>query len=104
MLQCRRHVALAVALVLGAVAVVSVDDGLGGTTHADWQVDPCELQPIMQLLTAEVCASRIGPAAHAPPAIALIASAATKIVKPRMTALRGSANASGSIARLAAKP
>jgi hypothetical protein len=37
--------------------------GVPGTTHVVWQVAACELQAIMQLVTAEVCARRILPAA-----------------------------------------
>jgi hypothetical protein len=78
-LQFNRHVALAVALpVAPAVGEVL------GTMHADWQLDPWELQPIMQLVTVEVCASRIGPA-NALAAMALITTTATRNVKPRMT-------------------
>ena len=86
-LQFNRHVAPAVALL---VAVAAVVDAAPGPKQADWQVDPWELQIIMQLVTVEVCASRIFVAANVPVAITVIASAAKTIVKPRMTALRGS--------------
>ena len=79
MLQFNRQVEPAVALV---VAPPVVGDVLG-TTQLDWQVDPWELQPNMQAVTIEVCASRIG-SADAPARNALIASAAARIVKPRM--------------------
>jgi hypothetical protein len=78
-LQFNRQVELAVALV---VAPPVVGDVLG-TMHVDWQLDPWELQPNMQLVTVEVCASRIGPA-DAPAAKALITNAPARIVKPRM--------------------
>ena len=80
MLQFNKHVELGVALV---VAPPMVGDVLG-TTHADWQLEPWELQPNMQLVTVEVCASRTGPA-EAPAANTLIANAVPRIVKPRMT-------------------
>ena len=87
MLQFKRHVAPAVALVVVVVVVVG---GVPCTTHADWHIDPWELHPIMQAVTVEVWASRIGSAANALLAAALIASTTTTIVKPRMPALRGS--------------
>lgn len=37
--------------------------GVPGTRHVVWQVAACELQAIMQFVTAEVCARRILPAA-----------------------------------------
>jgi hypothetical protein len=78
-LQFNRQVELAVALVLAPPVVGDVL----GTTQEDWQVDPWELQPSMQAVTIEVCASRIGPA-DAPAGNALMANAAARIVKPRM--------------------
>jgi hypothetical protein len=86
-LQFNSHVAPAVVL---PVVVAAVVVAAPGPKRADWQVDPWELQIIMQLVTVEVCASRIFAAANVPVAIALIASAAKTIVKPRMTTLRGS--------------
>jgi hypothetical protein len=86
-LQFKRHVAPAVALL---VVVAAVAGGVPGTTHADWHIDPWELHPIIQAVTIEVWASRIGSAANALSAVALIASVTTRIVKPRMPALRGS--------------
>jgi hypothetical protein len=86
-LQFKRHAAPAVALLVVVAAVVG---GVPGTTHADWHMDPWELHAIMQAVTVEVWASRIGSAANAPSAVAVIANATTRIVKPRMPALRGS--------------
>jgi hypothetical protein len=90
-LQFKRHVALAVALpVVVAVVVVLVVGSVPCTTQADWQIDPLELHPIMQVVTVEVWASRIRSVANALSAVAVIASATTRILRPRMPALRGS--------------
>ena len=97
MLQFNRQVELAVAFV---VAPPGVGDVLG-TMQVDWQLDPCELQPNMQLVTIEVCANRIG-SADAPTARALIANAAARIVKPRMI-VSAAPDISAIIARLRAR-
>jgi hypothetical protein len=46
----------ALAAVLLVVAVDVPDDVLPGTTHDVWQLAPCELHVIMQLVVIEVCA------------------------------------------------
>jgi len=83
-LQFNRHAALAVALLVVVAVVVG---GKPGTTHPDWQADPCELHPIMQLVTVEVCASRINSPADAAVQSVPIASAAQTIAKTRMALL-----------------
>jgi hypothetical protein len=50
-----RHDWLAVALLVVVAAPVG---GVPGTTQAVWQLAACELQLIMQVVTADVCASR----------------------------------------------
>jgi hypothetical protein len=50
-----RHDWLAVALLVEVAAPVG---GVPGTTQAAWQVAACELQLIMQVVVADVCASR----------------------------------------------
>ncbi len=96
MLQFNKHVALAVALL---VVVAEAVGGAPGTTQEDWQVADCELQLIMQLVTVEVCASRILSAAKALTVIASIASAAKMIVNARMNASPQLPNTSAMIAR-----
>jgi len=96
-LQFNRQVELAVALVVAPPVVGDVLD----TMQVDWQLDPCELQPNMQPVTIEVCANRIG-SADAPAANALTASAAARIVKPRMI-VSAARDISAIIARLRAR-
>lgn len=62
LLQFNRHVALDVALL---VVVADAEGGVPGMTQADWQAAPCELHVIMQVVTVDVCASRIFSAASA---------------------------------------
>jgi len=84
-LQLNRQAELDVALL---VVVAELAGGVPGTMQADWHADALELQVIMQVVTAEVCARRILPAAAASAAAAthpLIASAARRIVIVRMT-------------------
>ena len=83
MLQFNRHVVFAVALpVMPGVVVCTA-----GRTHEDWQTDTSELQVIMQLVTIELCARRIDPAADTSGPIAVSASTATRIAEIRMTVL-----------------
>jgi hypothetical protein len=96
-LQFNRQVELAVALVVAPPVLGEVL----GTMQVDWQLDPWELQPNMQLVTVEVCASRIG-SADAPAAKAVMASTAARIVKPRMI-VSAAPRVSVIIARLTAK-
>jgi hypothetical protein len=84
------HVVLAVGLAPGVCANVKVDvllptGGAAGTKQPVWQAAACELQVIMQLVVAEVCAKRILSPADAPPAAAIIATPNTT-AKLRMTA------------------
>jgi hypothetical protein len=58
------------AVVLPVVVVDVLEDALPGTTHDDWQLAPCELHAIMQLVVIEVCA-RCGKA----PPFAVLATA-----------------------------
>jgi hypothetical protein len=49
---------------LALPAVVAAPVGAApGITHVVWQLAACELHAIMQLVTVEVCATRILPAA-----------------------------------------
>jgi hypothetical protein len=80
--QLIKQVVLAVALL---VVVADAVGGVPGTTHVPWQFAAWALHVIMQLVTVEVCASRILPSAQAPGATAaFIAAAATIIAKLRM--------------------
>ena len=70
------------------VPVAELDDVLG-TTQPVWQVAACELQLIMQLVVAELCASRIDLVAFAADAAPLqqpISNATTTIRKTRTSA------------------
>jgi hypothetical protein len=79
-LQVSKHAVFAVVLVVAVVAVVVA---AVGTRHVDWQLADCALHVIMQLVTIELCASRIFPSANALGAAAITA-AATRIAKLRM--------------------
>jgi hypothetical protein len=60
--------------------------GGAGTTHVVWHVAAWALQVIMQLVTVEVCASRILPSANAwcAAAASIAAAARRRIAKLRM--------------------
>jgi hypothetical protein len=78
------HVVPAVGLGFGVAGIVGIVGGVG-TTHPVWHVAAWALQVIMQLVTIDVCASRILPSANALcTAAALIAAAARRIAKRRM--------------------
>jgi hypothetical protein len=77
------HVVLVFALLVAVAAPVG---GVPGTRQLDWHAAACELQVIMQFVVAELCASRILPAANAKFADAAITSAAKRMLTPRMTA------------------
>jgi hypothetical protein len=88
------HEVLAVGLELGVCASVKVDadeptGGAPGTKQAAWHVAACELQVIMQVVVAEVCAKRIFPPANASPAKPTTATTANNTAKHRMTASTG---------------
>ena len=51
------------------VVVAAPVGGVPGTKHVVWQEAACELHAIMQLVTLEVCANRIFPAALAAPTV-----------------------------------
>jgi hypothetical protein len=75
-----------------AVALPDPDDvpleEEGGTTQEDWQLAAWELQPIMQFVVVELCASRIDLLAASADALTdiPIANAVTRILKPRTSA------------------
>jgi len=88
------HEVLAVGLELGVCARVKVDPveptgGAPGTKQVAWHVAACELQVIMQVVVAEVCAKRIFPPADASLAKPATATTANKTAKHRMTASTG---------------
>lgn len=67
---------------LALLVVVAAPVGeLPGTRQVVWHIAACELHAIMQLVTVEVCASRIVPAASARPAAAAIAAIAPNVPK-----------------------
>jgi hypothetical protein len=66
---------LAVALLVVVAAPVGAEPG---TTHAVWQVAAWELHVIMQLVTVEVCASRIFPSAWATPNVPSVIAPSAK--------------------------
>jgi hypothetical protein len=92
--QFMTHEVLAVTLGPGVCACVKVDvveptDGADGTKQAAWHVAACELQVIMQVVVADVCAKRIFAPAETSVANPAIASTANRTAKPRMTASTG---------------
>jgi hypothetical protein len=80
------HDALEVALLVVVAALVGA---VPGTTQAVWQVAACELQAIMQFVTAEVCARRIFPPADASLPKPATARIANTTAKHRMAASTG---------------
>lgn len=81
-------------LTLALLVVVAAPVGaVPGTRQVVWHAAACELHTIMQVVTAEVCASRIFPAADATPANPSIAEqsdkTARKIANRRMNASPG---------------
>jgi hypothetical protein len=82
--QFKMQVVFAVALM---VVVAAPEDAMPGTKQELWQLAAVALHVIMQFVTFDDCASRIlASAANAPDAAMLIAAAAKRIAKPRMTA------------------
>ena len=69
--------------------VVEPTDGAGGTKQAAWHVAACELQTIMQVVVAEVCAKRIFAPADASLAKPPTATTANRTAKNRMAASTG---------------
>jgi hypothetical protein len=89
---------------LAVLTVVLLPPCCQGTTQFDWQVAACELQVIMQVVTAEVCASLILPAVSAPAGDILpspVTNAATLIAKTAHTIASRRILAPRSIARRA---
>lgn len=72
------------------VVVAAPVGAVPGTRQLDWHAAACELHVIMQVVTAEVCASRIFPVADAtlanPTLAELIDKTASKTAKRRMSA------------------
>ncbi len=83
MLQFKKHIVLAVALL---VVVAAAEGGVPGTTQAVWQLAAWALQVIMQVVAADVCASLIFTSAETVGAAAPIAATVRTIARPRMTA------------------
>ena len=100
LLQFNMQVVFPVALFigLGAVVVAPDDGGGAGRTQVVWQFAARALQSIMQLVTLELCASRIFPAANTLGACAAVAAKTKRKTRAaRMTAslsstLRGGDN------------
>jgi hypothetical protein len=88
--QASWHEVLTLALLVVVAAPVGA---VPGTRQLLWHAAACELQTIMHVVTAEVCASRIFAAADAAPANPSLAAPSDKtantIAKCRMSASPG---------------
>jgi hypothetical protein len=80
------HVALALGLVNWVTAVPFGCEPV--VRHDDWQFAYVELQVIMQVVTAEVCANLIFPAADAPPPSPTMIAASNTYIDARIAIMQ----------------